>query len=640
MVLLSLLSSLIISNQTDTIIAQKNYNLDEIVITSSRTPKSIKDVPVLTQVISSATIKKNSGQTLISLLENEVPGLEFTQTEGITNNITFQGMGANYILILLDGERMAGETSRSNPDFNRINIDNIEKIEIIKGAMSTLYGSGAIAGVINIITKKTDKPFSSNLGINVNGNGESKYSVNAGTLTGPFSVEVSLVKRHKNAFLLKDFSTGEESPFEVEGYDNISMNAKSSFSYKKFKLNVKGEIYNHERYNATASETGTHDFYNDANIIVGGSYKINGSNLIEISNNFDNFSKYDLTFSTGIKVKNYFNTINNTRINYFCNTLNKHSLTTGIELLTERLLTYQFKAGEVNSALSGALYVQDDYKTFKNLTFQGGIRVEGHSEFGIRLTPKLSAMYKAGDFIFRTGYSRGFRSPSLKELFTDWNHMGLFHLVGNRNLVPETSNNFSFSAEYIQKTINISAAIYHNSLRNKISTIWNSGQDTIYYSNVDKANVTGIDFNSKIHISSHLIFRGSYSYVKDLNKQDGLNESSVRPHSATANLEYIFNILKGDYSVILNSRYASGLSYYTLNEYTNTLSPVSYNAYSVWNIGLRGNIRRGISLYTGVDNLFNYSPKIISFNSYISKGATLFLNMSINVESLVKRQGR
>ena len=124
MILLSFLSSLLLFGQSDTLAkdtipVSKNYKLDEIVITSSRIPKPIKDVPVVTRVISREIIKRNSGQTLISLLENEVPGLEFTQTEGVTNNITFQGMGANYILILIDGERIAGETSRSNPDFNK-----------------------------------------------------------------------------------------------------------------------------------------------------------------------------------------------------------------------------------------------------------------------------------------------------------------------------------------------------------------------------------------------------------------------------------------------------------------------------------------------------------------------------------------
>lgn len=642
MVLLSILSSLMLVPTGDTLAVDttsaKTYKLDEIVVTSSRIPKSIKDVPVITQVISREIIKRNSGQTLLSLLENEVPGIEFTQTEGITNNITFQGMGANYILILVDGERIAGETSRSNPDFNRINLDDVEKIEIIKGSMSTLYGSGAIAGVINIITKKVNTPFSSNFGYNYNASGESKYSFNAGSKIGKYSASASLVRQFKKEYELPSLVSGAVVPFIVEGFDNFSLNGKAGFTGKKFKASIKAGIYNHERYNATDETTGKHDYYSDADIIAGASYFLNEKSYFEFSNNYDKYDKFDLTLSNNTKVKNYSNTINNTRINYYCNTLDKHSLTTGIELLNESLLTYQFKDGEVNSTTSGSLYFQDDYKISKGLTLQGGARMEFHSEFGYRLTPKISAMYTTGAFIFRTGYASGFRSPSLKELYTDWSHMGLFHLVGNRNLKPESSNNYSFSAEYLTRRVNVSASIYHNRVKEKISTIWNTAQDTIYYSNIEKAVVTGIDFNAKFEIYSNLILRGSYSFVKDLNETEGLNESSVRPHIAVANIEYSFKALKRDFSLMLNGRYASGLTYFTLNQHTNTFSPVTYEPYSVWNLGIRGELLKGFTFYTGVNNLFNYKPENISFNSYISKGTTLFLNLSINFESLLKRQ--
>jgi outer membrane receptor for ferrienterochelin and colicins len=639
MILLSFLSSLMLLPLQDTSKKEMSYNLNEIVLTSSRIPKPIKDVPVVTRVIPQEVIKRNSGQSLISLLENEVPGLEFTQTEGITNNITFQGMGANYILVLIDGERIAGETSRSNPDFNRINLENIEKIEIIKGAMSTLYGSGAIAGVINIITKKVTSPVSVTLGTSFNGDGESKYSINAGGKRGKIGAEGNFVLRDKKRYFLDDYSSGAAVPFEVEGYENMAADIKGSYTSHNFSASLKGSYYNHERHNAGENVT-THDFYEDAAIQFSSRYKLNTDNYFELSHNYDNYSKYDLTLETGEKAKNYYNTINNTRFNYFTQSIKNNSVTTGLEILNEKLLTYQFQSGETNSATSGAAYIQDDYKISNKLTLQGGLRLEIHSEFGANITPKIAVMYKAGAFIFRTGYAGGFRSPSLKELYTDWNHMGLFHLVGNKNLKPETSNNFSFAAEYNKRNLNIAASIYHNRVKDKIATIWNSAEDTIYYSNVEKAAITGADLSFKWDIAGNFILRGYYAFVKDLNLTEGVSESSVRPHSVALNLERNFKIKQGGYSVILNTKYASGLKYNTVNTYTGVFEEASYNPYSLWNLGFRGTPIKGVSFYTGVNNLFNYRPEKISFNSYFSKGTTLFLNLSINLESLLKRQGR
>lgn len=643
MILLSFLSSLLLFGQSDTLAkdtipVSKNYKLDEIVITSSRIPKPIKDVPVVTRVISREIIKRNSGQTLISLLENEVPGLEFTQTEGVTNNITFQGMGANYILILIDGERIAGETSRSNPDFNRINLENIEKIEIIKGAMSTLYGSGAIAGVINIITKKSTEPISATAGINFNGEGESKYSLNLGSVIGKFSADGNIVLRKKNKYFIDDYSSGSVKDFEVEGYDNLATDLKLSFNSAKFNASVKGSYYTHERYNE--GNATTHDVYEDAGVIFKSQYKPFKTSIFELSYNYDNYTKFDMPLDTKEKDKNYNNEINNVRLNYFYTGLKNNSITTGIEFYGEKLLTYQFSAGGSESAESGALYVQDDYKISEAVSVQGGLRIEGHSEFGTNITPKLSAMYKIGGFTFRAGYAGGFRSPSLKELYTNWSHMNLFTLIGNRNLKPETSNNYSFAAEYNRRNFNIAASVYHNRLKDKISTIWNEGQDTIYYSNVDKATVTGVDVNAKLEMGKNVILRGYYSYVKDLNEASGKNESSVRPHSAVASIEYGFDALKGNYAIILNSKFASGVTYYTLNSYTYQYAEVRNKPYSIFNIGLKGSPYKGVSFYTGVNNIFNYKPKEISFNSYFTKGTTIFFNLSINVESLLKRQDR
>lgn len=133
-------------------------HLNEVTVTGTRTPKLLKDAPVITRVISSEQIKKINAVTVKDLLEIELPGLEFTRQMDGQTAINMQGMSGKYVLFLIDGERMAGETL-NNVDYNRLNTENIERIEIVRGASSALYGSNAIGGVVNIITKDASKPW-------------------------------------------------------------------------------------------------------------------------------------------------------------------------------------------------------------------------------------------------------------------------------------------------------------------------------------------------------------------------------------------------------------------------------------------------------------------------------------------------
>lgn len=143
------------NSQEDTLV--NVFDLDETVVTATRTEKKLKNVPILTQVITSKQIEARSITDVRGLLEQEVPGLNF-QEVGFGASIDIQGLGAKHILFLIDGERIAGEND-GNIDYSRINVYDIERIEIVKGAASALYGSQAMGGVINIITKQAKEKY-------------------------------------------------------------------------------------------------------------------------------------------------------------------------------------------------------------------------------------------------------------------------------------------------------------------------------------------------------------------------------------------------------------------------------------------------------------------------------------------------
>ncbi|MBO7570119.1 MAG: TonB-dependent receptor [Bacteroidaceae bacterium] len=146
----------------DTAVWNKDpLGLETVVVTATRTPKTLKDIPVVTRVITAEDIRKVDATNMKDMLQQELPGLEFTYSMG-QQVLNMGGYDGNNILFLVDGERMAGE-SMDNIDFSRLNLSSVARIEIVKGAASTLYGSSAMGGVINIITKDPSSTWAANV---------------------------------------------------------------------------------------------------------------------------------------------------------------------------------------------------------------------------------------------------------------------------------------------------------------------------------------------------------------------------------------------------------------------------------------------------------------------------------------------
>ena len=146
--------------------AQKTFRdsveLEPVVVTASHSPKALKDAPVVTRLITLHDIKITDATNIQDLLIQEIPGLEFGFAMSQETSLNMSGFGGNAVLFLVDGERMAGETM-DNVDYSRMNLDNVGRIEIVKGASSALYGSNAVGGVINIISRENLEPWTANV---------------------------------------------------------------------------------------------------------------------------------------------------------------------------------------------------------------------------------------------------------------------------------------------------------------------------------------------------------------------------------------------------------------------------------------------------------------------------------------------
>ncbi len=623
-------------------------NLNEIVITATRTPKLLKDSPVLTRIITSRDIEKLNTGNFLSLLEAELPGLEFTSNANVPN-INMQGLGGNYVLFLIDGERIAGET-RNNIDYELLNPNNIERIEIVKGSLSTLYGSSAIGGVINIITKKSTQSLHLNAAIRFGSYGEQQHAVSGGTKRKRFSAHSSALWKRSDNYLLKDreylrriypdtvVSDKVLRTKEVEGGKVLNLEQKLGYSFSdKFTSELKGTYLHRERFNAGAEGTVMHNLYSGYNALLKSRWQIGEGHNAEFSYNFSLYDKVNHYHRIDLKEKDYTNVLHNIRILSSNRLTQKQQLTSGMEYLGESLSTYMFADGARSSVKSYTVYTQHDYAIAARLNMVTGIRWDKHSDYGGNFSPTVSAKFDLSDRMsLRTSYASGFRSPSLKELYTNWDHLGMFQIIGNPNLQPEKSRTVSVTADYGNSNFYLSVNAFHNHIRDKLNLLWNATSDTVYYHNSERQLLKGVEINTSFSPLKNLRIQAGYTYTDDGLTERGRNLSTTRPHTATFKADYSLAWGLHRATAALNGKFLGRANVYT-GESESRYYKIEYPGYSTWRLNISGQYRQYLTLGAGINNVFNYTAEVNSFYSSLSPGRTWFASLSVNIDRLFEK---
>lgn len=604
-------------NHADFYLAEANINLNEVVVTGTRSEKALKNVPVITQVINARRMLDLGITTVTGALQSMVPGLDISQF-GTRATVTLQGMDAKYVLFLVDGERIAGEVS-GDIDYSMLNMENVERIEIIKGASSSLYGSNAIGGVINIITKKIDEPFNARL--------YSRYSKFNEFTTGG---GISFRKGISGSLTSFNFSSNDgydntpESPYEwtQNPYTSFSVNQKFEItpSYR-FSLTPYFGYYRFERGNVSARPV--HDLYTDFKAGLKGEYyfgmhsvdfsyyrdRYNTYNVFELLNNERDTASYDIIQT--IRAQGNF------RIS------DKNILITGLEYNYEKLLSDRIEEG-IKNAGEAVLYIQEDISPGEKWNIIGGVRVSYHSSYGFNAAPKISLMYKSSVGNIRASAGTGFRSPALKELYMNFDHFGEWYLIGNAGLKPESSLYVSGSFEFIKPWNNSSVSVYYNSLSNMITDRWlaDTTRLTRQYGNVASASVSGIDFLSKQKIIKGLWLNAGYNYVRSHDNETGLQLYGTAKHSGTISSDYNFRKRNYSLTVQLLCKLTGEKFYEITDEGTDRDRP-----FSTWRLTISQEYK-WLRVSTGVDNIFNLV--LPQNNNYISPGRRFFIGFNID----------
>ncbi|MFC2512474.1 MAG: TonB-dependent receptor plug domain-containing protein [Prevotella denticola] len=628
----------------------KCVEMEQVVVTGTRTPKLLANTPVLTKLITASDIAKADATNLRDLLQQVLPGVEFSYAMNQQVHMNFSGFGGQSMLILVDGERLAGETM-DDVDFSRLCMDNVDHIEIVKGAASALYGSNAAGGVINIITKNGIRPFALNLNARLGRHHEQRYGLSWQQGAGRWN---NLLTVNRNRSDNYDVHNGDNPVTRVVAtiYGDATWNFKEQLSYRPSeKLSLTGRAGYFYRQLVRTSETP--ERYRDFSGGLRGIWKPDTHNSLDLSYAFDQYDKSDYQRITRLDIRDYSNVQNSLRLLY------NHTFGSGdvLSLGTDYMHDYLFNTNledRTRRQDSFDAFAQYDWNVSRQWEAVGALRYDYFSDGRIsRLTPKVSVRYQpVRNLNFRASYGMGFRAPTLKEKYYNFDMAGIWIVEGNPALKPEVSHNFNLSADYTHRHYNFTLAAYYNRIRDKIATgapFYKNPSDRIPhlpYLNLDDYSVSGGEATAQARWPNGLTARLSYAYTherlpKDKNSNAVNNQYiPARKHSMTGHIDWDrqFSTAYG-LNIGLDGRFLSAVDnqefvdYYDISKGIRT---IHYPAYALFKLSLVQRIGKAVKASVILDNLFNYKPEYYYLNCPLTDGTNLMVGLSVDVDKFFK----
>ena len=478
--------------------------LEEVVVTATRTPKALKDVPVVTRLITADDIRKTDATNIQDLLTEELPGLEFTYAMSQETSLNMSGFGGKSVLFLVDGERLAGETM-DNIDFNRLNLGNVGQVEVVKGASSALYGANAVGGVVNLITRESKEPWRINLNSRYRSLGnEWRTGADLNFHSGKWTSNTNVQYNTSETVKLTDAFDTESNLQNLFGGQTFNVKERLSFQPSDdLRLIARGGYFNR-----ISTRINYDDHYIDYTAGLRGVWNIGVGRTLELSYSYDQYDKQRYVNDQRTHDHDYSNRQHIAHALY-TQFFGNNALTAGADYMNDYLLTYQFVNGETHSQSSFDAFVQFDYNPLSWLNIVASVREDYFSESkNNSVTARLATMFKFNHFSVRANYAGGFRAPTLKEMYMNFDMAGIQMIYGNPKLKPEKSHNFNLALEHngqIRNSIlagsySMNALGYFNWYNSRITTTDFPGDSTnepgAIYCNEDGVKVAGLDISA------------------------------------------------------------------------------------------------------------------------------------------------
>lgn len=624
----------------------RTYNLNPVVVTGSGHHQRLKSTATPVRVLSSQEIHEQGITTFDGALTRMMPQASMAPSS-MGSFLRLNGLGNKYILILINGQKLSGDIS-NNVDLNRIKMSRVKRIEVLDGAASSLYGSDAIAGVINIITDQPTQDFISvTSDTRVSGHGVLTESVGLDIYKNGFGSYTSFSYDKADSYRNNDleYKKGSDTETQVSiaplftGYRSSIIGQKFTYAPSQHLALNAGLDYSYkitDRPGTRKDVTGGTDYemrYKGFRWNIGGIYKFTSRNSLQADFVVDRFrygKEYDVEtdiYKNGDYVQSKKQRMMEGQLKAILGLTTNSTTIFGANWRKDYLTA---SSGNIDQHVySLAAYAQHEMKFLKDFTATLGLRLTHHETFNQHLTPKATLMYAPGNFRFRFTYSAGFRAPGLDELYYHYfsvNRGKAQISFGNKDLKPEKSNYFSLNAEYRTQTIAVSVTGYLNRINDMVvkqnvdiddasrkmlmAEFPEMTQDQAdkmvsyaLYKNSDKGDVKGVHVNVSANVLRDLNLSANYvyTYARTCSGDEWtVLERSMR-HAATIAANYHHSWGKYGLNVNLNGRMQSK-TYYT-GSYEDA------PGFGVWNLHTTHSLNMLKWAYLepsiGVDNIFD-----------------------------------
>ncbi|MCZ7861955.1 TonB-dependent receptor plug domain-containing protein [Agrobacterium salinitolerans] len=654
--------------------------LEQIVVTASGFEQNVKDAPASITVVTREDLEKGSYRDLTDALR-EVQGVSVT---GIANekDIFIRGLPGAYTLVLVDGKRQSTRDARTNGNSGFEQsfvppVSAIERIEVVRGPMSSLYGSDAMGGVINIITRKVGDVWSGSVTTEGTVQQHSKFG-NSGQ-----------VSWYANGPILKDrlglqlwgrgFTRGEDRILSgTTGAKEYDFNGRLTFT-----PNEDHDIYlegGKTRLRRSA-EPGDTLAATDAN----GTYNTNtrdhwslshtgrwGPTTSEFSfqQEWAERTNFTRNIRTGRVTENprspeVRNTVLDGKFTTPFELFGNHTLVTGGQYFEARLTDQnpgrRTGRDETFSATQWALFLEDEWRIVDNFALTGGLRLDNHEKYGNHFSPRLYGVWSATEeMTIKGGVSTGFRAPEIRQIAPGYAYTtgggGCSYgpsgtcgvIIGDPNLEAEKSTSYEVAALWDNGDVALGATYFYTDFKDKISNAlvlnpdgtparWSEDRNyRLWYNyNIDDAVIQGVELTATWYATPDLTLRGNYTYTHSEQKTgdyEGFPLARTPEHMAN---------LRGDWVTPIDGLEAWASLNYHGSEInagprigTNG-TPVTingkagrkYDAYTTLDIGAKYAVAENVDLKAAIYNVFDKDVGTDDFNT-VMEGRRFWISMT------------